>query len=89
MLCFTGQTHCHRGAVCVCVCVYLKAVLPGWDVDGRQIDHVCELSVGVVPQEGQNRNHSVRVDHHLQLVVTGYLRVETHTHTFISLFLAL
>lgn len=28
----------------------------------------------MVPQEGQNRDHSIRVDHHLQLVVAGHLR---------------
>lgn len=61
---------------------YLKAVLPGWDVDSRKINHVPELSVGVVPQEDQNRYHSVRMDHHLQLVITGHLQITHGTDQF-------
>lgn len=57
----------------VCVCAHLKAVLSCWDVDCCQIDHVSELSVGVVPQEGQDRNHTVGMYHHLQLIVAGHL----------------
>lgn len=55
-----------------CDC-YLKAVLPCRDVDSSQVNHVPELGVGVVPQESQHRDHSVRMDHHLQLIVTGHL----------------
>lgn len=62
----------------MCVFVWsggnLKAVLACWDVNSSQIDHVPELSVGVVPQEGQNRYDSIRMDHHLQLIIAGHLQ---------------
>ena len=71
--------------VCACACVrcpepHLKAVLPRGDVHGSEVDHVAELGVGVVPEEGQHGNHAVRVDHHLQLVVARHLE-EGHTRT--------
>lgn len=63
---------------CACVCEYLKAVLPCWDVNSSQIDHAPELCIGVVPQEGQNRDDSIRMYHHLQLIVTGHLQTDTN-----------
>lgn len=66
----------------VCCCLfcfsYLKAVLSRGDVDCSQVDHVPELGAGVVPQESQNGDHSVRMDHDLQLIVTSHL----HTQAF-------
>lgn len=60
--------------MCLFVCVHnLEAVLARWDVNSSQIDHVPELSVGVVPQEGQNRYDSIRMDHHFQLIIAGHL----------------
>lgn len=65
----------------MCVFVYaeenLKAVLACWDVNSSQINHVPELSVGMVPQEGQNRYDSIRMDHHLQLIIAGHLQTSS------------
>jgi len=78
----TDETGYSR-VVCVCVlCMWctvephLEAVLPRWDVDGGEVGQVAELSVGVVPQEGQHGQHAVRVDHHLQLIEAGHLERE-------------
>ena len=65
------STWCHS---------YLKAVLPCWDVHGRHVRHVSELAVGVVSQEGQHRNHTVRMDHHLQLIVTSHLHKNIYSN---------
>lgn len=63
---------------------YLEAVLSARDVDSGQVSHVPELGVGVVPQEGQHRDHAIRMDHHLELVVAGHLHTDAHTHTHIQ-----
>lgn len=66
-----------HGVCFECVKENLKAVLACWDVNSSQINHVPELSVGMVPQEGQNRYNSIGMDHHLQLIVAGHLQTSS------------
>ncbi len=52
---------------------HLKAVLPWRDIHSCQVNHVVELRVCVILQEGENRNNPFWVDHYLQLIKAGHL----------------
>ncbi len=52
---------------------HLKAVLPCRDIHGCQVNHVVELRVCVILQEGENRYNPFWVDHYLQLIKAGHL----------------
>lgn len=52
----------------------LKTILPSGDVHGCQVSQGFELRIGVIPEENQHWDDSIRMDTDLQLIETRHLQ---------------
>lgn len=55
------------------LCTHLKPELPGWHINACNVKQICELSIVVIPEEGDDRHDALGGDQHLQFVSSRQL----------------